>query len=261
LDEDKVKKVEAGCPSTQERLDAIREASKFVVGGVTLRMRPFIIGMTNPRHVELIERAADAGASAVSTEFFCLEQRSYKNLKDRYDTISAAVGFDILAFYKRYSNGSGYLRLNRNIKRGFVDEMEEACKRLGLRFYVSDNHFKERCANGSCCGLPKAWNYSRGHFTQALVIAREQGQVSWDAIEPHLDYADTFLWRNAQGYNQSTTEQRARLHCFTMKDYLQFLWNKPKLANSPYRMFEGVLKPDRLDEAGNVVYVYNEERA
>jgi hypothetical protein len=217
--------------------------------------------MTNPRHCELIERAAKAGVTAVSTEFFCLEQRSYKKLKDRYDVISRAVGFDILAFYKRYSSGAGYLRLNRNVKRGYVDEMDEACQRLGLRFYVSDNHFKERCNNSSCCGLSSAWNYSRGHFTQALLIAKEEGILSWDAIEPHLGYAGTFLWRNAQGYNQSTTEQRGKFHLFTMKDYLHFLWNTPKAQNSPYRMFEGILRPDRLDEHVNVVYVYDEEKA
>ena len=112
LDEDKARRVEKGCPSCQERLAAMREAAKFVEGGITLRLRPFIIGMTDPDHVELIERAADAGATALSTEFFCLEQRSPGGKEVRYPIISEVVGIDVVEFYRSYSYGSGYLRLN-----------------------------------------------------------------------------------------------------------------------------------------------------
>jgi DNA repair photolyase len=261
LDEERTKSVEALCPTPTERLDAMREAAGFVGGGVTLRLRPFIIGLSNPGHVGLIERAVDAGASAVSTEFFCLEERSYKKLKKRFDVISRAVGFDILAFYKKYSIGGGYLRLNRNVKRQFVDEMGAACQRLGLRFYVSDAHFKERCASGSCCGLPESWNYSRGHFTEALLLAKRKGRVYWSDIAPHLDYAKTFLWRDAQGYNATSSENRGKFHQFTMFDYLHYLWNKPNKPASPYKMFEGVMHPEGLDENSDVIYAFNEERA
>ena len=67
--------IEKGVPSPQERLKAMKEWCTInPKGGATLRMRPFIIGMTDKddQHFELIKRAQDAGASAVTTEFFCL---------------------------------------------------------------------------------------------------------------------------------------------------------------------------------------------
>jgi DNA repair photolyase len=261
LDEDKAAKVEKGVPSPNERLAAMAEASKWVGGGTTLRLRPFIIGMSNPSHVELIYRAAEAGASAVSTEFFCLEQRSRGGKETRYPIISEACGFDVVEYYRRYSTGSGYLRLNRNVKRPFINEMEAACKDTGLRFYVSDAHFKERCHNGSCCGLPSNWNYTRGQNCEALMIAKQKGQVAWSDIEPDLSYAKGFLWGTAQGYNASSSEKRASFDGFTMYDYLHYTWNHPNSGQSPYKMFEGILKPERLDTSGDVVYVYDQSRA
>lgn len=79
------------------------------------------------------------------------------------------------AFYKKYSVQSGYLRLNRKVKEPFFRNMKELCDQLGMRFYVSDAHFKELCHNGSCCGLPPTWNYSRGQFCEALNICKRKG--------------------------------------------------------------------------------------
>jgi len=67
---------------------------------------------------------------------------------------SELAGFDLWEFYKKYSiNKSGYMRLNRNLKRPYIDNMQKLCKELGMRFYVSDAHFKERCDGANCCGL------------------------------------------------------------------------------------------------------------
>ena len=231
LNEDQVHQVERGCPTTGERLEAMAEAAAFVGGGVTLRLRPFIIGMSNPRHQELITRAYEAGAVAVSTEFFCLEQRSPGGKAARYPAISTALGFDVEAFYRKYSRGSGYLRLNRNIKRRFVDEMQSTCDDLGMRFYVSDAHFKERCHNGSCCGLGPEWNYTRGQNCEALMIAKARGEVRWSEIAPHLAYTHGFLWQRAQGFNCNSSERCAMFDGFTMYDYLRYTWNHPTAGN------------------------------
>ncbi len=259
--EEQVRKVERGCPSTADRLAAMAEAAKFVGGGVTLRLRPFIIGMSNPGHCDLIERAHEAGATAVSTEFFCLEQRSPGGNAQRYPAMSEAISSDIVAFYRKYSRGSGYLRLNRNIKRPFVDEMQATCERLGVRFYVSDAHFKERCANGSCCGLPPSWNYTRGQNCEALMLAKANGTVTWSEVGKHLDYVRGFRWSKSQGYNCNSSEMRAKFYNFTMYDYLRYTWNHPNSGQSPYKMFEGVMVPDHVDDAGDVVYRYDAERA
>ena len=262
LDERKVHAIERGVPSTAERLEAMAEMSKFVEGGVTLRLRPFIIGMTDPYHEALIHKAAEAGATAVSTEFFCLETRSPGGRKWRYPAMSEALGYDVQAFYREHSHVPGYLRLDRDTKRPYVNEMERACKEAGIRLHVSDAHFKERSATGSCCGLPAEWGWTRGQWCEALQIARVKGEVRWADIEHDLStiVGDVPL-TGASGYQTNSTEYRAMFDKRSLYDVMRHRWNHPKAGNSPYRMFEGILKPDRLDEDGDVVYVYDASRA
>ncbi len=74
LDADKAKRIEKGAPTPQDRLEAIGKIATLDCGGATLRLRPFMIGITTPTHQELIRLAGEAGATALSTEFFCLER-------------------------------------------------------------------------------------------------------------------------------------------------------------------------------------------
>jgi len=121
---------------------------------------------------------------------------------------------------------------------------------------VSDAHFKERCANGSCCGLRPSWNYSRGQFTEALLIAKERGRVTWDDIAPNLEFATEFEFGKAVGFNQTSSERRAQYHDWTMADYMRHEWNNVNGGHSPYKYFGGVLHPVGKDENGNVIYEY-----
>ena len=257
LDEVDAKRIEVGVPSPRERLDAMHEYAKLSKGGVTLRLRPFIIGVSDKTYLDLIREAAKAGASAVTTEFFCLEMRSIKIAKDHYNVISECCGFDIVDFYRKHSSGSGYLRLNRRIKEPYIWKMAALCKDLGMRFYVSDAHFKERSDNCCCCALNPDWNYSRGHFGAALQIAKKTGVVHWSDIEKDM-YFLNMQWRKAEGFNSNSSESRAKYEGMTMKDYLHYLWNNPRMGQSPYKLFAGVLIPDGFDENKDVVYRFNE---
>lgn len=255
LDERKSRTVEPGVPAPLERLDAIKRIADLDCGGATLRLRPFIIGVTDPTHKEMIRLAGEAGAGAMTTEFFCLEMRS-KLMRARMLKMNEAAGFDLLALYRRIG-GAGYLRLNRRVKRKFVDEMEAAARSAGMRFYVSDAHFKERCDSGSCCGLPESWNYSRGQFTEALLIAKRTGQVRLSDILPGMQWQKSFLWRNAQGFNTNSTESKAEHYYKTMHDYVRMLWNSPQKKTSPAQYFGGVLAPEpERDPSGDIVYRY-----
>lgn len=260
--------VEKGCPSPENRIAAIRSYTDLGAGGATLRLRPFIIGMSdrNKEHIELIRLAAAAGATAVSVEFFCLEGRANESLLKRYQPISEAIGFDVVQFYKRNSpKQSGYLRLNWKVKEPYMVEMEDTCKELGLRFYVSDAHHKDRCHTGSCCGLPNKWDYQRGQFTQALITAkgRKSGLVYWSKdMEPHLGMFKEFLWRKAENFNTQGTKVRCGRWKQTMYDYIHEMWNSPNNLKSPYKYFQGLLRPVETDENGDIVYKYtpyNEE--
>lgn len=260
LDEKDAARIEQGVPSPQERLEAMKIYNSLSKGGTTLRLRPFIVGVSDKTYLELIEKAAEAGATAVTTEFFCLEMRSIKTAKEHYDVISECAGFDIVDFYRKFSNGSGYLRLNRKVKEKYIKKMQEKCHELGMRFYVSDAHFKEVCDNCCCCALPPEWDYSRGNFSAALQIAKRTGEVRWSDIEGDMYYLN-FPAVKAAGCQiaRSSQETFAKFSGMTMKEFLRYLWNNPKRGQSPYHLFERVMKPDGYDENGDIIYKYNED--
>lgn len=259
LDKEKARIIERGVPSPEERLEAIGRIAEADAGGATLRLRPFIIGVSTPSYLELIRRAGSLGASALSTEFFCVEQRS-PVLRQFMPTLSEVCGFDIMAFYKQYSYAQGYLRLNRKIKEPFMKNMKAECDKLGMRFYVSDAHFKELCCNGSCCGLPPSWNYSKGQFCEALQICKNKGEVRWADIKDDVEQLHQYDWNKASGFNKNTSEKKAHFYGMTMADYMRWLWNNPQAGQSPYKMFEGVMLPSGKDEEGNIIYKYDKSR-
>lgn len=261
LDEKKAHVIEKGVPTPKERLEAIGRIAEADAGGATLRLRPFIIGISTPTYLDLIREAAKKGATAMSTEFMCVEQRS-PILKQWMPTFNELCGFDFMQFYKKYSVSTGYLRLNRKIKKPFFDKMKAVADEVGMRFYVSDAHYKEMCSNGSCCGLPPTWNYSRGQWCEALQIAkhRQDKHVYWkDVCKDIEELVSSFEWSRAQGFNCNSSERRAKFYGMTMADYMRWLWNNPNSGQSPYKLFEGALIPDGKDENNNIIYKYNGE--
>ena len=255
LDERKARIIERGVPTPKERLEAIERIANADAGGATLRLRPFIIGVSTPTYLDLIREAASRGASAMSTEFFCVEQRS-KVLKEFMPTFNELCGFDVMAFYKKYSVTQGYMRLNRKVKEPFFKNMKELCDSLGMRFYVSDAHFKELCCNGSCCGLPENWNYSKGQWCQALQLAKRNGKVTFAEVRKDIDELLNFPLAKASGYNLKSSENRAHFDGMTMAEYMRWLWNNPQSGQSPYRLFEGIITPKEKDQDGDLVYYY-----
>lgn len=254
-DAEKARVMEKGVPSPEERLKAIERIASAGAGGATLRLRPFIIGISTPTYLDLIRDAGNRGATALSTEFMCVEQRS-NTLRERMPIFNQLCGFDFMEFYKKYSVSSGYLRLNRKVKEPFIRNMKAVCDEIGMRFYVSDAHFKELCCNGSCCGLPADWNYSRGQFCEALQIAKKNGAVFYSDIQKDIEELHQYEWGRAQGYNANSSEKRAHFYGMTMANYMRWLWNNPQAGQSPYKLFEGILIPDGKDEQGNIIYKY-----
>ena len=194
----------------------------------------------------------------MSTEFWCLEQRCRDLRVNGLPIINKVTGFNQYKYYRKNSLIGGYLRLNREVKRPFVDDMQDEAHKNGMRFYVSDAHFKERCDNGSCCGLPESFNYVRGQFGQASVLCRKGGRVTWPEISGDMEHLKCVTMEN--GVNIGTSRRRAQFKGFSLYDYLNFLWNNPNMGQSPYRMFEGVMKPVGKDEEGDLVYVLDESK-
>jgi len=255
-DESLARKIECGVPSPAERVEALGNIADLNCGGAILRLRPFIIGMSdrNDEHIKLIKEASEKGAEAMSTEFFCLERRAGELIRTRYQNMSDALGFDIVEMYKRLSRGAGYLRLNRNVKKPYVREMKEACKEVGMRFHISDAHLKEEGCSGVCCGIPSNMKYSKGQFTEALMIAKKNGVVYWSDVSPYMGNYKTFMWRNASGFNTGTQLKRVKRYKQTMYDYIRSKWNEPNSVHSPYKYFSGAVYPDGIDGNGDIIY-------
>lgn len=258
LDEEKAKKLEAGVPTPQKRLEVLEKLSSLGIWTI-LRLRPYIIGVSDLTAVELINKAADAGCRAISTEFMCLELRNINTAKDKYKVISDVTGFDIVQYYKNISTSQGYLRLNWEIKEKFINEMEETCRKRGMNFHCSDAHHKERGYSGSCCGLPadeSVSKFSKCQFTYALQLCKYQGSVRWDEIEKHNLWMQDVRAIEAS-HAVSTGNGGFKFKNMSALDYLKYLWNNPNRANSPYKYFSGVMYPNGLDKQGNVIYKFN----
>lgn len=260
-DEKAAAEIEAGVPSPESRLATLEALSK---AGVTtcLRLRPYIIGISDRGLETLIRRASECGVKHLSTEFFCLEMRSAGKLKERFDILSKHAGFDIVKFYRRLSNGSGYLRLNYRVKETHIREMQRLCEKYGLAFNCSDAHHKEKSESPSCCGLPMdnphLSNVQLCQFTNALLIAKKNGEVHWGDIAKYGEDLKHFKYTDAIGLNTGSKVAQARLRGRTLLEVMHNVWNSPNVGQSPYKYFGGILKPDRLDKNGDVVYKYDE---
>lgn len=117
--------------------------------------------------------------------------------------MSQVIGFDIQDYYKRNSSTNGYLRLNYDLKAPILKRMRDHAHKLGMRFYVSDAHHKHLCDNTNCCGMSEAYNYNKGQFTEALLIAKEKGEVRWADIEPHVERFKQVDFKNAAGFSEA----------------------------------------------------------
>lgn len=241
-------KIEPRVPSPQNRLKAIKKLAKLDIGSVNLRLRPFIFGISDLDYLDLINASINAGISSLSIGFFCHDYRMTKNNQNNLNKIS---GFDQISLYKKFSANKGCpMRLNRNIKRKYVNNVENLCHDKGIKFAVGDRHFKERG------DLYKHNYYCKGQFAYASILCKLNGTVKWSEITP-----DMTLFKNVkyQLFNEPC-ERRSRFLDFTIYDYLHYLWNNPSESQSPYRIFEGIMAPFDKDSSGDLIYKYNQDK-
>ncbi len=269
LDEDKAHAIERGVSSSRERLKMLEEAKKLGVAATTVRFRPFVLGASadypftenSKRQInEYMKMCADHGVYSVTTEFMCWESRASKITRERLAELSKITGIpDILAFYRANSTtGVGLMRLNYDLKRPYMEAMQESAEKYGLRFFVSDAHHKERSYHAGCCGLPDTGPLSvtnKGQYAEAILIAKREGRVSWSDIAKDAEWLKDVPLNE---FRHDSTEARIKNDYKTTVDYMHECWNNTKSFMSPARYFGGALVPSTLDEAGDIVYLYNE---
>lgn len=278
LDADKARKVERGVAAPEERFRMLEAVNKLGVAATTVRLRPFILGITadypytaqsHDQIEALVHRTKEAGCYSLTTEFLCLERRASVTAHERYNILGSVCGIpNLFQFYTEQSPNAGLMRLNYDIKRPYMEALQEACAKHGIHFFVSDAHHKEKSEHAGCCGLPDTGPLSvtnKGQFAEAILIAKARGRVHWSDISEyaeelrHIPYGGNPVEGSTRplGFNLGTTDSRAIRMYQTMYDYMRDMWNNPKSFMSPARYFGGALVPSAPDVNGDIVYLYN----
>jgi DNA repair photolyase len=264
--------VEVNVPSTTERLKAMKVLADMGFWCV-LRLRPFIIGITDIGLEELLTRAKDSGARAISMEFYCTDFRSFVECKDRIDRLSQITKIDIPEFYKKLSptERGTYCRLNRLAKEPFMERIFKKCKELDLKIGISDPDFKEYNFSGNCCGYPQdkniynseICNSSKGQLTYLLSNLRKEywkseGKIKYltfDMIEKTManDWgSEPRYYTDSIKYWLSDFHKHTQGHINEFKES----WNNLRASDNIYNYFHGILIPVSLDKKGMIIYEY-----
>ena len=269
-DEELARKVEVGIPSPKLRLKAMKTLSEMGYWTI-LRLRPYIIGVSDESIDDLLNAALEAGANAISMEFYAMDSRASEDAKKRYDWLGKMVGTtNLMEYYRKLSPSErgGYLRLNRLVKEVHVKKVYKFCMDNGLEFGCSDPDYKELTTTGSCCGMPDKYpknplmeNWTRQQLTYHLKEARRlyhtTGQLAlfkFDEIyrdEPYFD--ERHLSHDHISETGLCAADREHL---TYRKILRNYWNNLRSYANPRNYFHGKIAPCGMDEAQNLIYQY-----
>jgi len=270
-DEKMASKVEIGIPSPQKRLEAMGMLSKMGYWTI-LRLRPYIIGVTDESIDSLLEAALDAGINAISMEFYALDARASEDAKKRYDWLGRIVGTkNLMEYYSKLSPSErgGYRRLNRLVKEIHVKKVYKFCIENGLEFGCSDPDFKELTTTGSCCAMPDKYpknplleNWTKQQMTYHLKEARrkyhstgEIAQFKFNEVykdEPYLDHPG-IAGDHIIGCGLCAADSSG----MTYRKILRGYWDNLRSYANPRNYFHGKVIPCGIDEHQDLIYAYN----
>jgi hypothetical protein len=93
-----------------------------------------------------------------------------------------------------------------------------------------------------------------------LQICKAKGVCHFSDISKDIEELHQYSYHYATGFNNQSCEKRAHFAGMTMAEYMRWLWNNPQAGQSPYKMFEGVMRPEGEDANGDLIYYYDEKR-
>ena len=266
------KKVEIGVPVTSKRIKALKMLSSMGYYTI-LRLRPYIIGISDDGIEELLHRCKDAGIHAVSLEFVALDTRSNEGLRKRYKWLGQLIGTsDIMKYFRDLSpiERGGYLRLNRLVKERFVKTIYKFCVDNDILFACSDPDFKELNMSGSCCGMPNEYpenreleNWTKNQLTYHLARCRREYHTKGRIVQlkfPDVfkNKEDTYLDSIVFGQDHicvsdMCSSERFDTHYFR---HARNTWNNLRSPANPRNYFHGKVLPIRKDENNDLVFSY-----
>lgn len=267
------RRIEIGVATTSKRLKTLKELSDMGYYTI-LRLRPFIIGVTDDGLEDLLYRAKEAGVRAISTEFIALDLRNNEQLLKRYKWIGELMGTkDVLQYFKALSPSErgGYLRLNRLVKERFIKRIYKFCLDNDIYFGTGDPDYKELTMTDiCCCGIPskcaenpELGNWSKDNLGDHIRHARRAYHLNGRIVSFKFDKVynyDRSTFLNAVelasdhvAVSGKTASERKQL---TFLEIARACWNNLRSPGNPQNYFHGKLLPFRIDENENYVYRY-----
>ena len=267
-DDELLAKVDRYAPSSKERFATMKALSDRGVS-TSLRFRPAIPGISDStarkKHVwrDLIDKAADAGARAVSMEVLFVPGKLEPHDMFHWHELESLTGFPLQKIYREITPRYGAcIRPSK----AWTEELFLAChertKKNGMAFGVSDPTWKELNDYGCCCGIapddPVFGNWQRENATNVVVEAKKAYDAGdtlreWSAADGIPEWAGKVP---IQSMCMNTGIKSVMMRHYTWKDKLRVTWNDLRSARGPLKYFQGVLMPKRVLD-GDVRYVYN----
>ncbi len=267
-DDDLITQVDISAPNATERFKAMKAYAKEG-HPCSVRFRPFLPGLSdrNDGWKRLLDKAADAGAKAVSFEFIFLEAAPTVRQKIMYHHMFKSMGN--VKFGEEWNAASKGIescrRGSREYKLDMTQKVRDYAHNLGMVFACSDPHFKEWNDSGCCCGIlpddPIFGKWSRRQLTNVvyeLKQAFERGermQVTYDDWAP--DWAHQI--KSVEVFNNGDWHAKRLRKYQTFGDTFRNKWNNPKHPRNPFQYFAGVMRPVGVDKKTNdVIYEYRD---
>jgi DNA repair photolyase len=269
IDDDVLEAMDRRAPNATQRLRAMKLLTDMGCRA-TVRIRPILKNVTDAtaKHPqawkELLYRARESGAEAVSMEFVFVPGATAGGVGKRWRMIEEQTRFPYRRFYKSTSDRyTSCLRSSATWKEELVFLMRDEAHRLGMVFSISDPHWKELNDTGCCCGIkpddPIFGYWERKQACQGLLDAKAdyeaggQGLIRLDQVTPewahHIPGSAPFF---VTGARCAAMNRLSFAEC-----HHKHIWNNPDATRGPYLYFGGVLQPTSLRDAdGNLVYHY-----
>lgn len=263
IDDELIRRMDRRAPDTSRRLETMRTLSKMGVK-TSLRMRPILPGITDrtPRYEKaykiLIEKAALAGANAISCEVGFTPGGPTKDLRAKWQLLSKIAKVPFLEFYRSFGRVQACTRPSYMWTENIMHAIKEVANSCGLTMGVSDPVWKQLTESGCCCGIKPDdavfGNWERENATNALFIAKKTGkEITLQDITPPWSYEADI--QNIVALPAGPLFKYDGRHK-KWADKLQEVWNDLKSQRGPLNYFQGALVPIRRDNNGDMVYKY-----
>lgn len=266
------RRIEVGVPPTSMRLEAVKRLSEMGYWTI-LRLRPFVMGVSDQGLEELLYRAKEAGVNGLSTEWYAMDSRATPEAKRRYKWLAELMGVrNLHQYFSKLSPSErgGYMRLNRKVKEESMKIMYKFCSENDVVCAVSDPDYKELNTSGSCCGMPDHFpknprleNWTKNQLTYHLKEMRRKYHTTGESALLHFDdvYREETYFDDpgimemggAIGLVGLPTGVRKTM---THKILLRQHWNNLGSPSNPRNYLHGKLMPIGVDTNGSFIYQY-----